>query len=755
MKNLFILILFSIIYGSCFAQLSIKGAITDKESHEPIIAASILCTELNKAARSDEKGGFEFSNLSKGVYTIQVSFIGYQTLVESVQLQDSSKELNLTINKSFIEINEVVISGTSASMQNESPLEIDIVKGIDIQKSGAVTVTDALAEIPGVSAISTGYGISRPAIRGLSGNRILAVSDGIRLENQQWDNEHSLGLTDIGIDRVEVIKGPAALLYGPEAIGGVVNFVEEQPAAVGTISGDASYGMHSNALGQIYNGGIKGANDKLNWSIRGGGRLFSDYHYGDTNKVANSRFGENNVKGTIGINRKWGSSSLDYQMNTSFYDIVEANEKPGAETEAYPLEAEAPYHTVLYNKLTSKSNFFIGNSRLQTILGYQNDQRAEFEPQFPGDKKGEAFLDMHLSSYTYDAKWFLPKMKNFSVIAGFQGMAQQNKNFGKEALVPDGHVNDIGAMVVSKYNHDRFNFELGVRYDNRMIRTEQDGIKDSADYKPAMSMNYSNLSWSAGGTYDWEDHLLLRLNAASGYRAPNMVELLSNGFKPETQHYEKGNMDFKTEHNTQIDASAVIKSKHFSIELSAFQNSISNFIYLAPTDSVVSVNSNYYFYYEYRQQNATIKGGEAGINIHPAPLRWIHLESKASLVDAKFADGTYIPFMPPVRFSNSVILNFNKCKKLEDIFVRFNVVSVLDQNNVAKAEFKTSGYMLLNAYVGFAMKIWKLKPELMVGCNNIANEVYFDHLSRLRPLGIYNPGRSIVFNLRIPFLIKK
>lgn len=755
MKCIFLFLLFSIPFTNCFSQLSIKGTVTDKDSKEPITAATVLCSELNKASRTDEKGSFEFSNLAKGTYNIQVSFIGYQTIVESVQLKDSSKTLNISIDKSFIEINEVVISGTTTSMQDESPLEIDVVKGSDIQKSGAVTATDALAQISGVSAITTGYGISRPAIRGLSGNRILVVSDGTRLENQQWDNEHSLGLSDFGVEQVEIIKGPASLLYGPEAIGGVVNFIEEQPASVGTISGDASYGFHSNALGQIYNAGIKGASDKINWSVRGGGRNFSDYRWGDTGIVANSRLGETNAKSSIGITKKWGSTSLDYQANKSFYDIVEANEKPGKETEKYPLEAEAPYHTVFYNKLTSKSNFFVWNSRLKTVFGFQNDQRAEFEPRYDGDKEGEAFLNMKLSSYTYDMKWFLPKMKNFSTIIGTQGMMQQNKNSGIEKLVPDGTVNDLGVMAISKYNHKKFNFEAGIRYDNRMITTEQDGIKDSADYKPAISKTFSNLSWSAGGTYDLEEHLLFRLNIANGYRAPNMVELLSNGFKPETQHYEKGNINFTTEKNIEADASAVIKSKHFSVEVSAFQNSFTNFIYLAPTDSIVNVNSYYHFLYEYRQQNAVLQGGEAGINIHPEEIKWIHLESKASLLSAKFSDGSYIPFMPPIRFNNSLIVNFRKWKKLEEVFVRFNVVNVLPQMNTAKYELQTNGYMLLNSFAGFSMKIWKLKPEFMIGCNNITNEVYFDHLSRLRALGIPNPGRSIIFNLKIPFLLKK
>ncbi len=754
------------------AQNTIKGTVSSKANSEKLFGAGVYVSEFNKRTATNDKGEYSISGLSKGTYTIQISYLGFQTLIQKVTINGSDITLNIQLEKTAFEVNEVVISGAYTTSQDESPQEIDVVKKSEMQQNGASTVMDVINKVPGVDAITTGPLVSRPIIRGLSGNRILTVSDGVRFETQQWDDEHGLGVNELGMDRVEIIKGPASLLYGPEAMGGVVHFIEEQPAAVGHITGDVYGGIRSNNLG--FNGGVnvKGATEKSNWSFGALGRVLPDYYYsGYDFRVPNSRMIEYGFRGSYGINRKWGSTSIAYQFNQAFYGILDGKDivknpdgsivnKDTAEVDMFPSEVEAPYHTVMDNKISSKTTLLLGNSRLNITLGYQNNHRAEYEDDSLHPKVGYKYIDMTLQSGTYDVKWHLPTFKNFSTIIGAQGMYQTNTNAtdSKIQLVPDATIIDYGFVALTKYNLKSFNLTAGVRYDARHLDTKfyakQTSLNLYETYMPAISKSFSNLSGAIGATYDIEDHLLLRANFATGYRSPNLNELMSNGLKLESRHIEIGNLNFVKEQNNEIDVSAIFKSKHFSIEVAAYQNNITNFIYLAPTSYITGDG---YPIYIFKQADARLQGGEAGIDIHPANLSWIHYEIKASTLKAVRTDNdSYLPMMPTEKIYNTVTVNLKEYKKFRNIYFKLGTITAFEQTKVAANELTTPGYTLLNASIGVTRNVWKFNDvDFTLVINNALDKVYMDNLSRLRTYGIANPGRNIVLSLRIPFDIDK
>lgn len=747
------------------AQNTLRGKVTAKETYETLIGALIYVPELNKGTASDENGEFTISGFSKGDFKIQISYLGYQTKIEKVNFTNADISLNIELEKAFIEVNEVVISGAYTSSQDESPQEIDVIKKNEMMQTGASTVMDIIAKVPGVTAISTGPLVSRPVIRGLSGNRILTVVDGVRFETQQWDDEHSIGVNELGMDRVEVVKGPASLLYGPEAMGGVIHFIEEQPAVAGHVSGEVYGNCSSNNLGFLAGAQLKGATETHNWSLSTLGKMLPDYYFNGYNfRAPNTRLNEIGIKGSYGVNRHWGSSTLNYQFNQAYYGILDGKDiiknpdgsitnKDTAEKEMFPSEIEAPYHTVMDNKLSSQTTLLAGLSRFKISLGYQINHRAEYEDN--GTMEGYNYVDMTLQSATYDIKWYLPGWKNFSTILGTQGMYQINRNAAeaKTQLVPDATINDMGYMALTKYNLKKFNFTLGGRYDSRNLNTVA-AFKDSTLNMPAISRSYNNMSGAIGATYDIEEHLLLRANYATGYRSPNLNELMSNGLKLESQHIEIGNLNFVKEQNTEIDLSAIFKSKHFSIEVATYINNINHFIYLsARGDSSKMKNP----VYQYHQADAEIKGGEAGIDIHPANLKWIHWELKgASLRAIRTDNNSFLPMMPTDKVYNTLYFNFDKWKKYNRIFFRIGTVSAFEQNRVAVNEQNTPAYTLLNGSIGATRKIWKFNQvDISLTVNNALDKEYFDNMSRLRPFGIYNPGRNITLSLRIPFDLKK
>src|SRR6266516_1642858 len=169
---------------------------------------------------------------------------------------------------SAVLLKEIVVSGLKITKASETPINISSLSVKEMRSNGSFNISDALAKLPGISQINTGPGISKPVIRGLYGNRVSAVVSGLRFDNQQWQDEHGLGLNDMGIDRVEIIKGPVSLLYGSEAIGGIINVIEETPAVANTRTGELNTRFFSNTYGLYSEIGFKGATDTHNWRIR-------------------------------------------------------------------------------------------------------------------------------------------------------------------------------------------------------------------------------------------------------------------------------------------------------------------------------------------------------------------------------------------------------------------------------------------------------------------------------------------------------
>lgn len=767
MKLCFLLILFAASMHAVTAQQIVHGRITSNTTEEPLEGASVYIRELNKGTSTDAAGNYTITGLSKGIYTLQVSHLGYQTIVSKYRVTegDNGPVLNFRLQTEPFRINEVVVSNAYVNAQEDNTYRIDVVKKSDMPKNAAVTIMDLINKVQGVDALTTGPLVSRPVIRGLSGNRVLTVVDGTRFETQQWDDEHGIGVNELGLDRIEILKGPASLLYGPEALGGVVHLIPEQPAETGTIKGHLSGSLYSNNLGASANANIKGATEKVNWGVDVLGKLLSDYFYNGYNfRVPNTRLLEYGGKGYTGINGNWGSTTVSYTFNKAYYGILDGKDIvkgedgqliniDSLEKEKFPLEIEAPFHAVTDNRINSKTILLTGDSKIEAALGYQNNHRSENE-ELDGSKKGYTYLDMTLQSYTYDLKWYLKEWKNFHTILGSQGMHQKNLNSDGAAtfLIPDATINDLGVLAVTKLDLPDLNFSMGVRYDTRHLQTEE-AINSSLNI-PVIARDYANVSGSLGVSYHIAKELQLRASYASGYRSPNLNELMSNGVKLESQRFEIGNPDFIKEHNSEFDCSASYAHRDFTVEASVYRNTLYDFIYLAPTGNVVTSNlddSRMVPEYQFYQSDAVIHGGEARVDVHPSALSWIAFESKFSALTGNLReDDSYLPMMSPSKLYNNLFFDLGKVKKVEDVFFNFGCMTAFEQSEVAANEEQTPSYTILNA----ALRVVYHKTEATISANNLLDKQYLDHMSRFRAYDIVAPGLNISLNVTIPLDIR-
>ncbi|HMT11807.1 MAG TPA: TonB-dependent receptor plug domain-containing protein, partial [Ignavibacteria bacterium] len=242
------------------AQYNITGVVSDVSTGEKLSDASVYLFDLHKAVYTDSAGAYRFSALPGGFLKIQFSLLGYRPLEMTIETDKITDSLNVALIPDEIQTEEITVFENG--IERSYPIEKISYK--ELMRYGSINISEAVSKIPGVWQLSTGTGISKPVIRGLYGNRIGIMVNGIRFDNQQWQDEHGLVMSSDGIDNIEVIKGPRSLLYGPEAIGGVVSITDEHPAPIGKETADLNLKFFDNTLGILGDIGMKGAQKNYN-----------------------------------------------------------------------------------------------------------------------------------------------------------------------------------------------------------------------------------------------------------------------------------------------------------------------------------------------------------------------------------------------------------------------------------------------------------------------------------------------------------
>ncbi|WP_395050905.1 TonB-dependent receptor domain-containing protein [Flavobacterium sp.] len=714
------------------AQNTISGIVTDIKN-QPLIGVSIYAPELHKGTSTDENGNYLLSNLPNGKIKLTFAYIGFTTQNKTINLQQKETLLSIILDEATFQMDEIIVSTAFNKIQSQNVMKVEHSTIKELQKKGTSTLIEGLATIPGVSQLSTGTSIGKPVIRGLSGNRVLVYSQGVRIENQQFGDEHGLGLNDAGVESVEVIKGPASLLYGSDALGGVLYFNPEKFADSGTFKTDFSQKIFSNTLGSNSSLGIKTSTDNWKFLARGSYNTHSDYKIADGNRVTNTRYNETDFKTGIGYNNSKFSSVLRYNFNKLDLGIPEN----GVAEQNSSKKTTFPSQNIENNLLSLNNIFFFKNSKLDVDLGYIGNDRSELE------EGNIAVLHMKLKTYNYNVKYHLPKIGKIESIIGVQGMSQVNKNSGIDYLIPDATTNDFGIFGTGNYEWKTNVIQAGIRFDNRKIATTAYGIAGNEGSFEALNKNFDSFNSSLGYKTSIAKDFILRANLASGFRAPNLAELTSNGVHEGTNRYEVGNPNLKTEQNVQTDLNLEYKSSHFEFFANGFYNHINNYIYTSPTGEVI----DNYAVFKYIQNDAYLYGGEIGLHFHPHPLDWLHYETSFETVTGKKQDGDFLPLIPANNWNNTIRSEFNIKNLLEDGFASLNVSSTFNQNNVSGFETKSNGYTIVNLGFGGKIKLGKTAFDINLNANNLFDKKYISHLSRLKTDGIPNIGRNIVLGL--------
>lgn len=725
------------------AQNSIKGKVTDADNN-PLIGASIFLPETNTGTITNKNGSFTLNDLPDGNVKIQVSFMGYNTQLLILRIPLSNNTISVKLTEAIIKTQEVVVSGGYISSQHKNAVKIDVLKAEQIDVSGTPSFMEALTEVSGVDVISKGQGVAKPVIRGLSMSNILVLNNGVRIENYQFSENHPLGIDGSSIDQIEIVKGPASLLYGSDAIGGVLNFIKEKPAPTSKIIGDFRTQFHSNTLGINSSFGLKGSSKQFYGGVRVGMKSHEDYLQGGGKYAPNTRFNEMTINTNAGYRSSFGTFKIYYdyfkqKLGMLVPPVISLIDKRGRTNEVW-------YQDLEHHLFSSQNSVNIGTSRWITNIAYQQALRKL------NTSLAAPVVEMRLNTITYETKLNFLLNENSEYNIGIQGMNQTNKNFNNRIaqFLPDADIDNIGIFGLIQYSLlKKIRFQGGLRYDFNHIKTYPLGVEGSGKFIAPIDKDFSSFSTSVGVTYYPNNNLVVRANFAKAYRTPNLSELTSNGVHG--NRFEIGNENLEPQNSFETDISLHYHGEFLSLDLATFYNKIEKYIFILPTGQTTSSGMKIF---KFSQTNAELYGGEVGFHFHPKSAKWLHFETNYSMVIGKQADGNYLPFIPAHKLRYEVRIEKNKLGFLKHPYLKLSALTAFQQNNPSQFETITDGYTTLS--LSFVSKIdFGGKPTIVgLSVTNLFDTKYYTHLSTLKNMGYYNLGRNVSLSISVPLIFK-
>jgi len=663
------------------------------------------------------------------------------------------------VDDQTVELDEVVLSLPFNQTLGKSVIKVDKINFNDLNPILQQYISKSISKLPGVSILSTGPGVSKPSIRGLSYDRVVVYSQGVRLENQQWGDEHGIGVSTSGINSIEVIKGPSYVLYGSDAMGGVLYVEPERYSSDFSVDYMGLY--NSNYNGITNNLGLKGSSGKFSYIARA--NMVDNQSFSTPDgEVENTWFKENDVQAGLKYETEKFSSDLRLTMNFSELGLPhmeeghddhddhdeEGHDDHDEEGHDDHEDHEDHYQELSHTTLSWVNTFDLGNDhQLNVTLGRQLNDRKEFggheeeeghddhdeeghddHDDHEGHEEGEAELDMELSTNTLDVSLVMPQSDNLNLTIGANFLSQENKNFGHEELIPDAEKKDFGLYALGQITMENGAALLGVRYDNRSISSDM----GSADF--------SNFNGSVGIKRDFENSTL-RFNIGSGYRAPNLIELFADGVHHGTFRYERGNLNLVAEKSFQTDISFDISNDDSSVSFDLFYNDISDYIYISPS----SDREDGFAVYDYMQQDSELYGGEISF-AKKTGFDWLSYNTSLEYIFAESADGEALPFISPLTFNQVFNIDISSNYSFEIDFL-----AKAKQGRVSMFEEETDGYSVLNLSGNWMTSFLDNDLNIFWSISNVFDKEYYDHLSRFKTAGIEEMGRNISVGLKYNF----
>lgn len=727
------IIIFYFLNSSTTSAQSLSGTVYD-DNNNPLPGVQVSIPALSKGTLTNSDGFYELTIKTQGLLSIKFNYLGFKTEVIQLETASLPKTLNITMVASTLNLPGLTVTGGPQPKDAlSSSQSISAVNENQLQKNRGSSLIQSLEDIPGVDNYSTGNGIAKPVIRGLTSQRVLVVVNGVRQEGQQWGDEHAPEVDSYNVKRIEVVKGPSSVLYGSDAIGGVINIIKPDipssftnaPLLAGELNLDGY--TNNNLLGGALSiHGLKGdIGYRANATLRRSGNTETP-----KNVLQNTGIEETNLGFLIGTSKEWGDLSFDYSRVDQKLEIFENPQEEAGAT---------PFQTVIHNRMQVSANLPFSNSRLEAELAYQNNTRNEFEAANSSNPE----LDLVLNTGTFDLKYHHNSVKNTFGTIGISTIAQQNSTLAEEKLIPKYVLYNYAFFVYEEANLGDFNLSGGLRFDYRKLNI---GTTPELNVNQ-QNLDYNSLSATLGGVYRISEPMAFSVNIGRAWRAPTVFELFVDGVHEGTSRYEVGNINIDTEQSFNTEASLKYISGVIISEFTIYNNQIDGYIFPNPTNRFDPESG--FRIFEYEQDNARIYGAEYGLEAKL--LHWLTASTGFSIVRGGNKQlNEPLPLIPADQLNFGLSFSGKQWLGFKEPSLSIDSHLYARQNRVANFETSTMPYSLFDISWNGKIDIGKQDLDFTLQAKNIFNESYRSHLSRYKEYAL-NPGRSIQLKLRIPF----
>jgi iron complex outermembrane recepter protein len=754
----------------------LHGVVESAPSGRPVRDAEVVvawteerrgvAAERTKRQRSDANGRFDFRDLPASFVTLRVRALGFTPDAQRVDLRSADRLLTVHLEVATTVLSEVAVRADTAADRLSRVAATSSLDAAALAASRGQTLGETIKNLPGVAVIQFGPSIAKPVIRGLNSQRVLVMNGGLRQEDQQWGTEHAPNIDSFDADAVTVVRGAATVLYGPDALGGVVRVDRAAVPDAGGLRGDLQLNTFSNSRQGALSLGVQGADLSLpgigttGYRLRltsrvAGNAAAPDYF------LSNTGFRELNGSLALGVARPWGYTDVQVsrfstelgvlrQAHVGNFDDLQRAMTTAPRDSAFSYRIGRPNQRVEHTTLRTRTVVERpGDAELEVVYGLQYNHRREYDNHGPLRFRNEPAFNLKLFTNSLDVRYTHGRWRGWRGTVGTSAIAQGNQTLGKAFLIPGFNLWQGALYAQEELGLGRLSITTGVRGDaisQTTLRFEDAGIRS-----PAGTKSWRNLSGSLGAAYLLRDGLDVSLRVARAWRPPTVNERYAQGVHHGTAQYELGLPDLRHEASLGLESTARYRTATLQVDLAAYSNRVDNFIFLQPTDPVFTIRGAFPGF-RYAQADARLRGVELATAW--SPIARLQLLTNSTLVrGANRLTGEPLFDMPADRATLSVRTTGQRAR-LGNWFLGAGALLVRQQDGVPEGTvymLPTAGYALMQLEAGSSgMRLLGRRADLSLSVNNALDTRYRDYLSRYR-LFVDDAGRDVVVRLTLPF----
>ena len=721
--------------GSARAQreaYAISGRTIDSTG-TPVPGVRVLLTGLGRTVSTGRDGSFRFTSVPAGSYVLSFSKLGFAPATRRVIADNAAQPVDIRLAAAGIQLSAVQVTATlGATAAQESPQPTAVVEGPELRVAQSAALGETLELVPGVRSLSMTTGIGKPVIRGMTHYRVVTLDNGQRTETQAWGHDHSPNVETASAERIEVIKGPASVLYGSDALGGVINVVApalpdalDVPRFVrGRVASAYSHNVRGGDGTLMLEGANRGFGARGSVTLRGSGDMRTP-----AGVLANTNNTARALDGAAGFRGGWGSISLRYTGRNERIEIFDdPATNPGYSgfqrigTHRALLEVQAP----------------VRGGRLQVSTGFEENLRQEFA----GLAATEPDLGLFVRNWTGTAYLHHDRVAGLSGTLGISGMTSDFENRGTETLIPSSASGNAAVFAFEQADFGRWRATIGGRYDYRTLETSG----NTAIQVPAQRHVFNAVTGSAGLLYRATEAVALLANVARGFRAPAAPDLFANGFHEGTRAFERGNPDLDVETSLNSEVGVRVNRENVTAEATAFVNQVKDYIYLRP----FGTGARAYDSLQVVQGDARLAGAEARVAYQP--VRFLTLQASGDFVHGQnMTAGVPLTFIPPLRIVYGA--------RVEDPvshhgtrtrYLSFSAETNARQTRLDPSDTGPAGYTIASLGAGVTRPTRSGAFTLDVSVRNLFDTSYRSFMSRYKEYA-FGPGRSLMVRMSTAF----